>query len=210
MEKIALTIDGVDIIADKGTSILTAALNNGIYIPHLCYHPDLKPAGVCRLCLVELGDGRLATSCLTPVEQGMVVRTGGIKIDKVRRAIVELLLANNHTDCRHCPQTGHCELQRIMAYLHVSVKRMRPLRLAKEKLPRDTSNPFFDYDPNRCILCGICVRTCEDIQGVSALQFMGRGYATKIAFFGDGSKCESCGECVARCPVGALIPKSKA
>jgi len=210
MEKIALTIDGVDIIADKGTTILTAALNNGIYIPHLCYHPDLKPAGVCQLCLVELGDGRLVTSCLTPVEQGMAVRTRSAEVNKMQRTIVELLVANHHTDCRHCPQTGHCELQRIMAYLHVSVKRMRPLRLAKEKLPWDTSNPFFDYDPNRCILCGICVRTCEDIQGVSALQFMGRGYNAKIAFFGDGSKCELCGECVTRCPVGALMPKSEA
>jgi formate dehydrogenase major subunit len=171
MNKVALTIDGSDIIADRGKTILEVALQNGIYIPHLCYHPDLKPAGACRLC------------------------------------IVELLIANHHADCRNCPSSGKYELQRIMAYLHLSVKRMRPLRWAKEELPRDVSNLFFDYDPNKCVLCGICVCTCEDVQGVSALQFVGRGYGTKIAFFGDKFRCESCGECVVRCPIGALAPK---
>jgi len=207
MDRVTLTIDDKDIVVDKGITILEAAFKNNIYIPHLCYHPELKPAGICRLCLVEV-DGKVLPSCLTVVEKGVVVKTKSPEIDKLRRAIVELLIANHHSDCRNCLASGHCELQKIMAYLHVSVKRMRPLRLAKEKLPQDTSNPFFDYDPNRCILCEICIRTCEDIHGVSALQLIGRGYGVKIAFLGDGSKCKSCGECVARCPVGALIPKS--
>jgi len=207
-DKIALTIDGKYIVADEETSVLEAALKNGVYIPHLCYHPDLKPIGACRLCFVELGDGQIVPSCLLPVGQGMVVRTKSAEIDKLRRAIAELLIADHHTNCRDCSKSGNCELQRIMAYLHVSVKRMRPLRWAKEELPQDTSNPFFDYDPNRCVLCGICVRTCEEIQGVSALYFVGRGYGTKIAFFGDKSRYESCGECVVRCPVGALISKN--
>ena len=206
MDKIVLTIDDQDIVADKGTTILEAALQNGIYIPHLCYYPDLKPSGVCRLCLVEVG-GRIVPSCLTPIEQGTMVRTRNPEIDKLRRAIVELLIANHHADCRHCPRTGHCELQKMMAYLHVSTNRMRPLRLAREELPKDPSNPFFAYDPNRCVLCGICVRTCENNQGISALQFIGRGYSTKIAFFGDSSICISCQECLAKCPVGALTPK---
>lgn len=137
-----------------------------------------------------------------------MVKTRSPEVDKVRLAIVELLIADHHTDCRNCPKSGNCELQRIMVHLRISVKRMRPLRLAKEELPRDTSNPFFDYDPNKCVLCGICVRTCENVQGVSALQFVGRGYGTKIAFFGDKPRCESCGECVVRCPVGALVPKN--
>lgn len=127
----------------------------------------------------------------------------------MRRAIVELLIANHHTDCRNCPSSGQCELQRIMAYLRVSVKRMRPLKWVKEELPRDTSNPVFDYDPNKCVLCGICVRTCEDAHVVSALHFVGRGYGTKVAFFRNKSRCESCGECVLRCPVGALISKKQ-
>lgn len=97
-----------------------------------------------------------------------------------------------------------------MAGLRISAKRMRPLRWAKEELPRDTSHPVFDYDPARCVLCGICLKTCESIHGVSAIQFIGRGYTTKIGFFGEKSRCESCGECVTRCPVGALFPKQAA
>ncbi|NWF77559.1 MAG: (2Fe-2S)-binding protein [Chloroflexi bacterium] len=208
MEKIALTIDGLNIVADKGMTVLETALRNGIYIPHLCYHPDLKPSGVCRLCLVEVGDEQLVTSCRMKVEQGMVIKTKSPEVDKVRRAIVELLIADHHTDCRNCPSSGQCELQRIMASLHISVKRMRPLKWAREELPRDTSNPFFDYDPNKCVLCGICVQTCEVVQGTSSLYFVGRGYGTKVAFFANKSRCESCRQCVARCPVGALIPKT--
>jgi len=209
MEKIALTIDSQDIIADRGTTILEAALQNGIYIPHLCYHPDLESRGACRLCIVEVGDGQLVTSCRTPVEQGMAVMTRSPEVDKARRPIVELLIADHHSTCRGCASSGHCELQRIMAYLHIDRRRIRRLRLPEEELPWDTSNPFFDYEPNKCVLCGICVQTCEDVQGVSALHFVGRGYSTKIAFFGDESRCESCGKCVVRCPVGALISKKE-
>jgi len=205
MHRIPFTIDGLNILADCGATILAAALENDIHIPSLCHHPDLKPAGVCRLCLVEVGDGQLVTSCRTVVEQGMVVKTRSPEIDDVRRAIVELLIASHHTDCRNCPSSGKCELQKIMASLHLSVKRMRPLRRAKEELPLDVSNPFFDCDPNKCILCGICVRTCEDLHGVSILEFVGRGYAARIATFGDKSRCESCGQCVVRCPVGAIL-----
>ena len=208
MDKIALTIDDQEIIADRGMTILEAALQNGIYIPHLCYHPELKPSGACRLCIVEVDEGQLVISCRTPVEQGMAVRTRSSGVDKVRRIAVELLIADHHITCRGCPSSGHCELQRIMAYLRIDRRRVRRLRPPKEELPRDTSNPFFDYDPNKCVLCGICVQTCEDVQGVSALHFMGRGYGTKIAFFGDKSRCESCRECVTRCPVGALVAKN--
>lgn len=212
MEKIRLTVDDSDIVTEKGSTILEAALSNGIYIPHLCYHPDLKPAGACRLCMVEVDDGELIPSCVTPVRQRMVVRTTTPEIDKARRALIELIIADHHTDCRNCPTSGQCELQKIMAYLRVSVKRMPPLRLAKDELPQDTSNPFFDYDLNKCVLCGICVRTCSEIQGRDAIDFVGRGYTTKVAPFGGKplakSRCESCGECVVRCPVGALVLKN--
>jgi formate dehydrogenase major subunit len=207
MDRITLRIDGLDTTTNSGATILEAALENGIYVPNLCYHPDLRPPGVCRLCLVEVGDGQLVVSCRTPAEQGMLVKTRTPTIDKVRRAIVELLIANHHTDCRNCPASGKCELQRVMSQLRLSVKRMRPLKRAGEDLPRDTSNPFLDYDPNKCILCGICVRTCEDLVGNSILQFVGRGRGTRIAFFGDWSKCEHCAECMPMCPVGALLPK---
>ena len=208
MDKITLNIDGLEITVNSGATILEAALENGIYIPNLCYHPYLKPSGICRLCLVEKGDGQLAISCRMAAEQGIVIKTRSSKIDKVRRAIVELIIADHHTDCRNCSASGKCELQRIMSYLHVSAKRIRPLKWATEALPLDTTNPFFDYDPNKCIVCGICVQTCEELNQDSIPEFIGRGYATRIAFFGDKSRCESCGECVARCPVSALQPKN--
>jgi len=206
--KITLTIDGLNVVADKGTSVLEAALQNNIYIPHLCYHPDLDARGACRLCIVEIGDEQLVTSCRTPVEPGMVVKTNSPKVDRVRRPIVELLINDHHNTCRGCPSNGHCDLQKVMAYLRIDRRRVRRLILPEEKMPLDTSHPCFDYDPNRCVLCGICLQTCRDIQGVSSLHFVSRGYATKMGFFGDKSRCESCGECMARCPVGVLLPKT--
>ena len=206
MNKVTLTIDGQQIVADEEATILQTALNNNIYIPHLCYHPDLSPPAVCRLCVVEV-NGEQVFSCRTKVEQGMVVKTRGPDVDKIRRTNVEILVANHHVTCRGCPGSGHCVLQKIMAYIRIDRKRVRRLRPPKEELPRDNSNPFFDYDPNHCVLCELCVHTCEKIQG--ALNLVGRGYNTKIVFFGDSSKCESCMECVARCPVGALIAKEK-
>jgi len=212
MEKIAIKIDDKDILAQKGTTVLEVALANKIYIPHLCYHPDLSPAGSCRLCLVEIKGGKLVTSCRTPVSEGMVIQTKSPEVDRVRRPIVEMLIANHHMDCRNCSKKGRCELQRVRAYMRIDKKSIGRLRLPKEELPPDVSNPFFERDSNKCVLCGICVRTCQEIQRVNAIDFAGRGYTTKIATFGDKpiaqSRCVSCGECVVRCPVGALVPKN--
>ena len=208
MDKIALTIDGQDITVERGITVLEAALQSGIHIPHLCHHPDLKPAGSCRLCIVELSDSQLVTSCLMPVKEGMMVKTASPKVVQIRRAIIELLIADHHFDCRDCPGSRHCELQRIMASLGLSVKRMRPLRWAKEMSPQDISNPSFDYDPDKCLLCGVCLRACEKVQRKSLLYFIGRGYSTRIAFFGDGSICQTCLGCISLCPVGALRPKN--
>lgn len=204
MDRLTLTVDDSEISADKDTTILQAALDNDIYIPHLCYHPDLSPPGICRLCMVE-ADGEMRFACQTMVEQGMVVKTRTPEVDKIRRSNIEILVANHHITCRGCPGIGHCELQKIMAYIRIDKKRVRRLRLPKEELSIDNSNPFFDYDPNHCVLCEICVRTCEKIQ--NALHLVGRGYKTKVVFYGDSSICESCMECVVRCPVGALITR---
>lgn len=209
MERVSLTIDGVDMVVDRGTTVLEAALHNNIYIPHLCYHPELKPQGACRLCTVEVGTGQLVTSCRIVVEPGMVVKTRSPEVDKAVRPIIELLIADHHASCAGCPASGHCELQNIMAYLRINRKRVRRLRPPTVEQPVDTSNPCFDYDPNRCVLCGICIESCEAIHGNSSLYFMRRGYDTTIAFFGDLSRCESCRECVVRCPVGALISKTR-
>jgi len=208
MKKIPLTIDGLDVTVDEGMSVLEAALQNDIYIPHLCYCPDLTARGVCRLCIVDIGDGELVTSCRTPVETGMVVKTKTPEIDRAIRPVVELLIANHHISCRGCPSSGHCELQTIMSHLRIDRRRVRRLRLPEEEKPLDTSNPCFDYDANKCVLCGICVHTCEDIHGVSSLYYVGRGYDTRIAFYGDEARCASCMKCVERCPVGVLLPKN--
>ena len=210
MEEISIKIDDQDIIARKGATILETALANKIYIPHLCYHPDLRPAGSCRVCLVDLDEGKLVTSCRTPVKEGMVIKTKSTELDKVRRPIVEMIIADHHMDCKNCAKKGRCQLQRIMGYMKIDKKRIQQnLRFPKEELPIDDSNPFFIRDHNKCVLCGICVRTCNEIQRISAIDFAGRGNKTKIATFGDKpiaqSKCVSCGECVIRCPVGALI-----
>jgi predicted molibdopterin-dependent oxidoreductase YjgC len=212
MEKISIRIDEQDIVAQKGATILEVALANKIYIPHLCYHPDLKPAGSCRVCLVELDNGQLVTSCRTPIKKGMAIKTKSPEVDRVRRPVVEMIIANHHMDCKNCFKKGQCELQRIMAYMKIDKKRIQEnLRLPKLKMPLDVSNPFFIRDHNKCVLCGICVQTCQNIARINAINISGRGNNTKISTFGDKpiaeSICVSCGECVIRCPVGALVVK---
>ena len=212
MNKISLTIDGLKVTAAKGSTVLKAALENGIYIPHLCYDPGLEPAGVCRLCLVEIEGRGLTVSCRTLVEEALVIHTESPEINKARRTTCELLIANHHSDCLSCAKNNQCELQRIASYLGIKEERLKQLRQPAKRLPLDTSNPFFDRNPNQCVLCGICVQTCEELQGVSAIDFVFRGYNTTIGTFGNKpikeSTCESCGECVVRCPVGALTPKT--
>jgi formate dehydrogenase alpha subunit len=213
MDRITFTIDGIKIEANKGDTILKTALEQGIYIPHLCHHPDLEPVGVCRLCMVDIDGRGMTISCKTPVEEGMVVRTETPEINKTRKIAVELLIVNHHADCLSCGKNTECKLQEVANYIGIEEERLKCLRRPDRTLPIDTSNPFFDRDPNRCVLCGICVRTCEEIQGVSAIDFAFRGFATTVSTFGDHplieSRCESCGECVVRCPVGALIQKKR-
>jgi formate dehydrogenase (NADP+) alpha subunit len=212
MDTCTLTIDGLQVTADNRKTVLEAALENGIYIPHLCYHSDLEPVGVCRLCMVEIEGMGMVISCKTPVENNLVVWTESPEVDKVRRVAVELLLANHPPVCHDCSADDQCELQRVAAYVGIEQERLERLRHSERTFPIDTSNPFFDLDPNKCILCGICVRTCDEIMGVNAIDFLYRGYDTKIGVFLDNpikeSVCESCGECVSRCPVGALMPKN--
>jgi formate dehydrogenase alpha subunit len=211
MGMVNLVIDSVEISVNEGTTVLEAALKNNIYIPHLCYHPDLKAVGICRLCIVEIDGKRLDVSCKTPVREGMRIRTETEEITKIRRVAVELLLANHPENCLSCSENTRCELQRIASYIGIDDQRMKRMRRTTRELPIDTSNPFFDYDPNRCVLCGICVRTCADIVGVHNFDFAYRGFDAQISTFAKKpmleSRCVSCGECVVRCPVGALREK---
>jgi formate dehydrogenase alpha subunit len=210
-DKITLSVDGRTITARPGITVLEAALAADIYIPHLCHHEDLKPVGVCRLCMVEIEGRPMTLSCMAPAEEGMVVRTESPEIDKVRHIATELLIANHHADCLACTKSDCCQLQRVAHYVGVDSQRLARLRRAEKAWPVDTSNPFFDFDPNQCVLCGICVRTCDEIVGVGALDYAFRGFGTTISTFGREpiaeSRCVSCGECVVRCPVGALFAK---
>ncbi|MDO9043764.1 MAG: formate dehydrogenase subunit alpha [Methanobacteriaceae archaeon] len=211
-KKIKFLMDGLEFEALEGTTILQSAIENGIYIPNLCYNSQVKPYGACRLCLVENAEGRLITACENWVEEGMDIKTDTKELNQTRKMLVSLLIANHERNCLSCSQSDNCRLQEVAAYLKVDEKEMENFRLSLPDIPLDESNPFFIRDLKKCILCGVCVQTCADILGVNAIDFGYRGYETKIITFGDrdilDSNCVSCGECVVACPVGALVPKA--
>lgn len=212
--KVSFFIDGLEMEAEEGTSILKAAFENNIYIPNLCSHKFLKPRGACRVCMVELEDGRMVTSCETPVAEGMKIFTETEAVKSVREWAVKLLINYHGVDCLTCAQDGHCKLQDVSAFLGIEKEELFQLRPSPTKIPHDESNPFFIRNLNKCILCGICSRICHEVVGANAIDFGYRGFETKITTFGDGdikdSSCVSCGECVEGCPVGALTPKETA
>ncbi len=206
---VKLTIDGQAVEAKKGMTILQMAEEVGFLIPTLCADGDLKPHAACRLCVVEIEGVRgLSTACTTPVTEGMVVKTDSAAISAARRVAVELIRSDHPSDCNACPRNNQCDLQFMEALIGVQTM---PFYALDKDLPVDKSNPFFNLDRNYCILCGKCVRTCDEICGVEVYTFAGRSYDRHIATFADGllidSNCESCGACVDHCPVYALIPK---
>jgi len=212
VDTITLTINGQQVETRKGATVLEAARGAGIYIPALCYDPDLKPYGACRLCVVEIEGMRgLPTSCTTPATDGMVVHTETPRVNQGRRVTMELIFANHHADCFTCAKNQQCELLKIAQYIGMEQEHLDRLRKSARVLPVDRSNPAFEYDPNKCILCAKCVRACDEIAGVGAIGLAFRGYEAKVTTSGDKplveSICKSCGECVARCPTGALMPK---
>ena len=212
VDTIKLTINGREVIAKTGVTVLEAALGAGIYIPTLCYDPDLKPYGGCRLCVVEIEGMRgLVGSCTTPATDGMVVHTETPRVNQSRRITMELIIANHHGDCLACVKNQDCELLKIALYLGIEQDRVERLRKSDQVLPLDKSHPAFIRDPNKCILCAKCVRACHEIAVVGAIDLAFRGNSVKVTTFGDKpiveSICKSCGECVARCPTGALVPK---
>ena len=212
MSDITLTIDGQQVRAPEGATVLEAARSVGIYIPTLCYDDDLEPYGACRMCIVEIEGVRgLPTACTTRAADGMVVRTETEQINRVRRMTCEMLIADHPADCLTCSSNQQCELQKVASYLGLREQRLE--KLERDAI-RDESNPFFARDLSKCILCGRCVRACQEVRGVGAIDIAGRGYESRIAGFADmpiaESVCESCGECLARCPTGALSSKSEA
>lgn len=209
MDKIKLTIDGKAVEVAKGATVLEAAQAAGLYIPTLCYDPDLEPYGGCGLCVIEIENMRgLPNACTTPVTEGMIVHTESPLINEVRRTIIDLLIAEHPMDCLTCVKNQRCELQKAAGYLGITERRFPR---TTQSLSVDNSNPFFKLDRNYCILCARCVRTCDEITMVNAIEIVSRGYPSYISPFGNKplmeSICQSCGECVVRCPVAALVPK---
>src|SRR3990167_5853751 len=176
---IEITIDGKKIAVEKGTTILEAALQNGIKIPNLCFDKRLKPYGGCRMCVVEIeGGGKLASACGHQVKAGMVIHTNTPKVRRVRQSVLEFLLVHHPLDCPTCDKAGECELQDMAFKYGSSESRFKAEK--KHDLP-DTGSPLVERNPNRCILCGKCVRICGELQGVGAINILGRGFKSKIS-----------------------------
>jgi len=210
-EKINLTIDGIQVEAYEGEMVLEAARRAGIDIPTLCYHPAIGPIGSCRVCVVEIENGKgLPASCVTPVREGMVVHTNTEVVREARRTVVELILASHPQDCLQCERNGLCELQALAMRLGI---RESKFRREKEHRECDTSSVALVRDPDKCILCGRCVNMCAEVQNVAALGFAYRGTDALVTpMFERGladSKCVSCGQCAKICPVGAIHEKEE-
>jgi predicted molibdopterin-dependent oxidoreductase YjgC len=213
VKTLKLTINGQKLEVNSGSTVLEAARHAGIYIPTLCYDPDLKPYGGCCMCVVEIDGVRgLPTSCTTPVTDGMVVKTDTPLIEESRRATIELIMANHPDDCLTCTKNTNCQLQNVARYVGIDDEHFKNFRRREKVVPIDDSNPGYTRDMNKCILCAICVRTCHEITGIDALELAHRGNDTTVSTFGDkpvlNSRCETCGECVSRCPTGALYFKN--
>jgi predicted molibdopterin-dependent oxidoreductase YjgC len=209
MSKIVnLTIDGQAVQAKAGQTILEAATAVGIEIPTLCHHPALEPIGACRMCLIEVSRFQpLYPACTYRVSEGLSVETHSPRVEKARRFVLELLLSDHPLDCMTCERTGNCELQDL-AYRY-GIKESR-FPGTQHHYALDTSNPFFERDYEKCIVCRRCVRACNEINGVEALGMIQRGWDTQVGTAFDGlmqdSPCEFCGMCVEVCPTGALHP----
>jgi formate dehydrogenase major subunit len=224
LRMVTLTIDGERVSVPEGTSIMRAAMEMGTQIPKLCATDMLDAFGSCRMCLVEV-EGRAGTpaSCTTPAAEGLVVHTQTDRLKQLRKGVMELYISDHPLDCLTCAANGDCELQDMAGAVglrdvrygyegdnHVFAK---SAGAANDKwLPKDESNPYFTYDPSKCIVCSRCVRACEDVQGTFALTIAGRGFDSRVSpgmqesFL--GSECVSCGACVQACPTATLTEKS--
>jgi formate dehydrogenase major subunit len=224
-QMVTLTIDGFAVTVPEGTSIMRAAAEAGIQVPKLCATDSIDAFGSCRLCLVEI-EGRNGTpaSCTTPVAAGLKVHTQNAKLKQLRRGVMELYISDHPLDCLTCSANGDCELQDMAGAVGLRDVRYEAVathfkardtsgRANPQYIPRDDSNPYFSYDPQKCIVCSRCVRACEEVQGTFALTIEGRGFDSRVSFGAKSddalaSDCVSCGACVAACPTATLQEKS--
>ncbi len=210
---VTLTIDGQAISVPEGTSVMRAAAEAGINIPKLCATDSLEPFGSCRLCLVQI-EGRRGypASCTTPAEEGMVVMTETPKLRDLRRGVMELYISDHPLDCLTCPANGDCELQDMAGVVGLRNVRYSQAGANHLQAAKDESNPYFSYDPSKCIVCNRCVRACEETQGTFALTIAGKGFASRVSPGQDQpfmeSECVSCGACVQACPTATLQEKT--
>ena len=210
---VTLEIDGVAVTVPAGTSVMRAAIESGVQVPKLCATDSLEPFGSCRLCLVEI-EGRRGypASCTTPAEAGMKVHTQTDKLHSLRRNVMEMYISDHPLDCLTCGANGNCELQDM-----AGMTGLREVRYGYDgenhlDSKKDESNPYFTYDPSKCIVCNRCVRACEETQGTFALTISGRGFGSRVSAGEDqsfmDSECVSCGACVEACPTATLQEKS--
>jgi bidirectional [NiFe] hydrogenase diaphorase subunit len=210
MPALTLTIDGRLVSSRAGETLLQVIRGNGIDLPTLCYLEGVSPRGGCRLCMVEVaGRAKPQAACVTPAEEGLVVTTESERLQRYRRQIVELLLAERNHICSVCVVNGQCELQSLAARFgidHVRYPYLSP------RLPLDASHHRFGMDHGRCVLCARCVRTCDEVEGAHTLDLQGRGVRSRIVIdlnepWGRSETCTTCGKCVQSCPTGALFEK---
>jgi len=229
-DMVTLSIDGFDVTVPEGTSVMRASAQAGIQVPKLCASDNLEAFGSCRLCVVEI-EGRRGTpaSCTTPVTPGMVVKTQSSKVKKIRKGVMELYISDHPLDCLTCAANGDCELQDMAGMVGLrDVRYEAPVNGSlvnhfearsnlgeanAQFIPKDDSNPYFTYDPAKCIVCSRCVRACEEVQGTFALTIEGSGFNSRVSAGAGGddfmsSDCVSCGACVQACPTATLQEKS--
>ena len=208
---IQIEVNGKKLEAFEGETILTALKRNGIRVPTLCHMNDFIPSGACRLCVVEIvGNPRLVSSCSFPVSDGMKILTNSPRVIESRKTIIELLLSNHPDDCLYCIRNNNCELQSLAKEYHVIERRIHG---NKNSFKLDHSSTSIVRDPEKCILCGRCVRVCEETIGVSAIEYINRGSKTLIGTTMqkglNTSSCVNCGQCIMVCPTGALTEKNQ-
>lgn len=206
-----ITIDGRTLSVPDQKNVLECALEAGIYIPHLCHHPDLPENGSCRMCIVEVeGQEGVVQSCLLKAKDGMVIRTKSDRLNKLRTLALELLLAGHPEDCSTCPKYGNCELQALIQYIGANNARMRP---RNRGMKSEEDNPLLIHDMNRCILCGRCVRACRDLRGVGILDYRKKDLETYVGTLHNkllaDADCRFCTACAEVCPTGTIRDKKQ-